>query len=56
MKKWPKIARPWVYRHRRGQWPSDTLINKITSDGCLLVPIGPKYEENTEFSGEYHFH
>lgn len=48
MKKWPKIARRWVYRHRRGQWPSDTLINKITSDGCLLVPIGPKYEENTE--------
>lgn len=48
MKKWPKIARRWVYRFRRGQWPSDTLINKITSGVCLLVPIGPKCEDNTE--------
>jgi hypothetical protein len=46
---WPRQAEKWIYRHRSGQWPTDILIKEIVDYGCLLVPIGPKEIENSEF-------
>lgn len=41
-RRWPKQAEKWIYRHRYGEWPTDTLIRNIIKRGCLLVPIGPR--------------
>jgi hypothetical protein len=46
---WPRQAEKWICRHRSGQWPTDILIKQIVDYGCLLVPIGPKEIENSEF-------
>ncbi|VDI42874.1 Hypothetical predicted protein [Mytilus galloprovincialis] len=45
---WPYEAQNWIYRQRRWQWPSGGLVESITRYGILLVPIGPKYNENDE--------
>ncbi|XP_052085921.1 uncharacterized protein LOC127723378 isoform X2 [Mytilus californianus] len=45
---WPREAVNWIYRRRRWQWPFDGLVESITRYGILLVPIGPKYNENEE--------
>jgi hypothetical protein len=45
---WPQQAETWLFRHRHGQWPPDTLIDDIVNYGCMLVPIGPKVIENNE--------
>ncbi|XP_063438539.1 uncharacterized protein LOC134719478 [Mytilus trossulus] len=37
----PHNAIQWTVRHRR-QWPSNFVINRIKSYGCLIVAIGPK--------------
>ncbi|CAC5410075.1 unnamed protein product [Mytilus coruscus] len=46
---WPSVAKGWIYRHRPRQWPGGALIDSIINDGCLLVPIGPKYVDNELF-------
>lgn len=46
---WPSEANGWIYRHRSRQWPGGALVESIISDGCLLVPIGPKYVDNELF-------
>jgi hypothetical protein len=46
---WPRQAEQWIYRHRPGQWPPEILIDNIVNYGCILVPIGPKEIENSEF-------
>ncbi|VDI63745.1 Hypothetical predicted protein [Mytilus galloprovincialis] len=43
---WPCQAEQWIYRHRSALWPSSSLIEKIVSYGCILVPIGPKNYDN----------
>ncbi|XP_071141871.1 uncharacterized protein [Mytilus edulis] len=37
----PYIVIPWATRCRL-QWPPNSVIDKITNNGCLLVPIGPR--------------
>lgn len=47
---WPKEAFEWIHRHReirenpitkqKFQWPTRTMVNKVTSFGCHVVPIG----------------
>ncbi|XP_063443284.1 uncharacterized protein LOC134723654 [Mytilus trossulus] len=37
----PYNAKPWAWRYRK-QWPPNFVIERITTYGCLLVPIGPK--------------
>lgn len=47
-RRWPKQAEKWIYRHRYGEWPTDTLIRNITKRGCLLVPIGPRRRQEDD--------
>ncbi|XP_052083838.1 uncharacterized protein LOC127721192 [Mytilus californianus] len=49
---WPCNAEAWIYRHRSVSWPSSSLIEKIVSSGCMLVPIGPKNEDKNENKNE----
>lgn len=47
---WPKEAFEWIHRQReirenpitkqKFQWPTRTMVNKVTSFGCHVVPIG----------------
>lgn len=47
---WPKEAFEWIHRSReirenpitkqKFQWPTRTMVNKVTSFGCHVVPIG----------------
>ncbi|KAK3595799.1 hypothetical protein CHS0354_025438 [Potamilus streckersoni] len=38
---WPKQAAEWVTR-KRGHWPSRETIDYIVSQGCRVVPVGPR--------------
>ncbi|XP_071176585.1 uncharacterized protein [Mytilus edulis] len=48
-KKWPTVARKWLFRHRSSGWPSANLITMISKELVLLVPVGSKSD-----SGESH--
>ncbi|VDI49343.1 Hypothetical predicted protein [Mytilus galloprovincialis] len=37
----------WAFRYRQ-QWPSNSTIDKIVEDGCLLVPIGPRTQPDCD--------
>ncbi|VDI82798.1 Hypothetical predicted protein [Mytilus galloprovincialis] len=39
---WPTVAKQWLLRVRPSRWPSQDIVSKIVSDGCLLVPVGSK--------------
>ncbi|VDI73611.1 Hypothetical predicted protein [Mytilus galloprovincialis] len=39
---WPTVAKQWLLRFRPSGWPSQDIISKIISHGCLLVPVWSK--------------
>ena len=48
LKFWPKIALEWSQRQLR-YWPSSEIVEKITSEGCHIVPKSPRGENNNEW-------
>ena len=48
---WPKSAFEWKTRKRLWNWPTASMIKRIVSDGCLLVPVGHRLssEPNLEW-------
>lgn len=38
-KDWPKTAKHWLHRFRKGNWPTKQTITEIVRTGCHLVPV-----------------
>lgn len=43
---WPDLANEWITRKRVSNWPSEKIISEVVNDGCLLVPIGPRINDD----------
>lgn len=41
-KYWPQTAQPWIARCQLKQWPTQTLLREILTNGCHVMPIGSK--------------
>ena len=50
---WPPLAKPWIDRERRYNWPSKEIIRKIVSMGCRVVQKAHEMTETKEI--EYRF-
>ena len=51
--KWP--AEEYLTRPRHHGWPSQSLIDTIQEDGCLLVPVGHPNSTNRELEWRWSF-
>ena len=47
-KEWPSCAKDWPTRERPSGWPSQKLIDKVTQDGCHVVPKFDASEKSSE--------
>lgn len=47
---WPSCAKDWPSRERPSGWPPRKLIDKVTQDGCHVVPKFDESEKNPEKS------
>ena len=45
---WPSCAKEWPSRERPSGWPSQKLIDKVTQDGCHVVPKFDASENSSE--------
>ena len=54
LKFWPKLALEWSQRQLR-YWPSSEIVEKITSEGCHIVPKSPGGENNNEWRISFSF-
>lgn len=36
---WPRTAQPWIARCQLKQWPNQTLLRKVLSKGCHVMPV-----------------
>lgn len=53
-KTWPQITSEWITRGRR-DWPSPDLIRDVVHDGCLLVPVGNPYSNESHMQWRISF-
>ncbi|KAL3881791.1 hypothetical protein ACJMK2_028183 [Sinanodonta woodiana] len=37
---WPEVAKEWIKRDRKFNWPTQEMVNEIKKTGCNLVPVG----------------
>ena len=45
---WPTLALEWIQKDVR-HWPDSKILEKITSEGCHIVPKSPRGENNNEW-------
>ncbi|KAJ8311723.1 hypothetical protein KUTeg_011078, partial [Tegillarca granosa] len=45
----------WITRRRHNWWPSSDLIQDIVQDGCLLVPFGNPYSQESHLQWRISF-
>lgn len=50
---WPKAAENWAKRHRKHNWPSEDLRQRIISSAIHLVPVG--HPESSEMDTEWRY-
>ena len=53
--KWPKSANPFITRSKPNNWPSNSMLENIQSQGCDVVPVGHHDSQNNDIQWRISF-
>jgi hypothetical protein len=53
--KWPKSANPFITRSKPNNWPSNSMLENIQSQGCDVAPVGHHDSQNNDIQWRISF-